>query len=427
MLGYLRLGAIYIRPIRGSLSDVPVQKKKKGVSFSQEDMHLIYEEMSNLSRALLRTAYSISKSYLDRLYGTPATDFCIMLGGANARKEFPSFDYDGFSVYGVEGNTQGGILKGISHKEYFDMLFKKVMEISNSMGHHFDLNFHEIIMWSNYEIKKGIPPFVVQTFEYLESRLTQSDTASLGSALNCLAVGVGSEDLGTKVQALARNFCKSDIEGQLAWIYGKLLIRRDEQRKKGLNIKYSYGGLRDINQVTWMSHIAQGINEHNVLKGINNLPITKRKKDALKESYLFLINTRIRMDFYFGRNDKDVPINTGDFAKALGYSGNDLGRFFQKDLKRHMVRVGKIVDGAIEKVKAMYPGIDEKLKVIRLENARANERLTQESEDKAALRAESIERKIGEDTDAILRRGVNPWTASLWAERASSEHGEDIL
>ncbi len=426
MLQLIRLGSLYIAPIRGTFTDTERRQPTKGADFSFEDMELIYGEMSNISNAVIDTIHSIASKHHQRLYGKPSSPFCLLLGGANARREFPSFDYDGMAVYEKEGKTEGGIEGSISNREYFNNLFSLIMEIADEIGHNFDTDFQSLLVESDSQ-KVGD---LVTDLETFQKRIGKSNVQMVRTASSSLILAAGNEDLGKRVIDICSEQYRNPafLEEDLAWSYARRLNRRKEYSKKNYNVKYSAGGLRDINDAIWMNNSANGVAERNILRGIDSLALTSREKKQLKGSYFYLINLRIRLDFYYGRNNKDLPQNgeLKKFVHALGYEGSAPVRGFREDYNRHRHVIKTLTDKAIGKILSEFPNMDDTVKKLQTEYLKRFEEIRRKKVEIAEGKREKVAKKIEEDAEKMCKMGADSIFASLWAEMAAKDRGEEL-
>jgi hypothetical protein len=419
MVQLIRLGAIYIAPIRGTFSDAAKRQPIKGADFSHHDMVLIYDEMSNVGNAILSVIYTITNQHMETLYGRADSQFALLLGGANARKEFPSFDYDAIAVYEKEGSTSGGVLGKISHKEYFNELFRLIMETANDVGHHFDDDFQKFLL--NVTSRDNGLVFNLQESK---QRMGSGETQMLRSGMVYLTLGAGDADLGSKIMQVGEKMLRDETltKDDVAWSYARRVRRREKNRNKWYNVKLSAGGLRDINDAVWIDNAIHQRAEGNLLRGIDNLPLEHPEKRRLKESYLYLMNLRVRLDFYYGRNNKDLPLGKEleRFVKALGYEGDSAVADFRKDYHGHRRVIRSLTDGAIDSLLGKVPGVEQRVKFLtERENTLAQDEMRAEREAREAI----VLRQVEERKIEIEKRGGNPLTSDFWARFGEGEQG----
>jgi hypothetical protein len=426
MLQLIRLGALYIEPIRGTFSDIKVSDKKEEDHFASADMNLIYDEMSNTSNAMLNTIYRITDKYFSTLYGAPSSTFCILLGGANARKEFPSFDYDAVATYQKEGKTEGGILGKISNSDYFNMLFTKIMDIANSVGHHFDSNFQDLICYKDGPEDKNTDGSrkIVYSLSAMKEIMYKGNIQTARTAMSTLIIAAGDDDLGEKVMKIGRGLTSTReyVERDLVWNYARRLARREEYEQNTTNVKRSAGGLRDINDAIWMNNALHSRFERNILKGIVQLPLTEGDTGKLMKSYLFMINLRIRMDFYYGRNDKDLP--EGEelerFVHAIGYTGDKAVSQFRKRYEMHRKTIDEVAGKAIKNIIADYHTVPEKAVILKQHERDKVDSATAEKRDKAKKNLDAMMEEAQSRISGTVR---SPFLSEAWSRRFVEEQG----
>lgn len=423
-LHFIRLGALYIPSIRNP--DQGRRKTGSGARKKQDDMQVIFDEMSHFSNAMLSVVTRIVGEYFARLYGNPNSEFAILLGGANARKEFPSFDYDAIAVYGKDGKTDNtGIKKPVERRLYFHMMFKRIMYEMNDIGLHMKPNFHEFIVWYNFQ-KKITRKYLVPALNTLKKQLKRRHGKMIYVPLSNLILGAGSEKLKTEIIDIIREHILEG-SGFLDSIARALSGRRDrdeewEKDKSSINIKRSPGGLRDINEAIWIHSVGKIEREsESMLEGIQRLPIAGSEKRALKKAYLYLINLRIRMDLYYGRNEKDLPRGEAlnNLAVACGYSGDNAGEKLRKDTQKYMGHVRTITDNAVDHCYEKNKGLRRKVAEIRKMQRGAEQYWSRVSENR--VREQDEERREIERRLRML--GANVFTLEAWRNKALGERG----
>ncbi len=429
-LHFIRLGALYIKEIGESS-----KKKWKGGKSTTDEMRLIFEEMSHFSNAILSVVTMIVRHYYSRVYGDPRCDFAVLLGGANARREFPSFDYDAIAVYEKQGITRrNGIEAPIAHRVYFEEVFARIKAEMNDIGLYFEFNYQEFIVWYNFQTKYE-KHLLVPSLPVFRKQLKRRYGKMLYVALSNLIVGAGDESFGRRVRKTIDHHIWEG-SGQLNSIALPLAgrIERDCDAKANpsiLNVKKSPGGLRDINEANWVNGLCKPNypNFNDVLIGLKQLPLTRAQKKDLQDSYLYLINLRIRLDLYYGRNEKKLP--TGDalnrLAYAVGYRGQHPGKRLVDELKVHMRKVRKLSTLSIDHWLnlSIYKEVRKRARqIVALEkNSARYWKMSRQIQ--AAENNKQYKKKKLETEKLLAKKGMDPNTIKLWARTAMSENGMD--
>lgn len=327
-LEFLRLGLMYTELMLGRPT--------------QEQIEQINGEVSNMSNALLQAVYDTAKPLVDSELGTPTCGYAIVLGGANARGEFPTFDYDMIGIYEKKGKTS----KGVPHKKYFNQLHRTIGTILFDIDHHPD---HSISLMQHN---------TATIDEYMKTLTSQRHRWRAKAHID-LIHGAGDEKLSggliRKVKAYVNR--TGNRRRILAQRYYDRTHRTLEEDYDPRNIKIRPGGLRDVLDVTWMHKLKNKLDENKVprllesiredrLRGLKEgeYESESERMDGLLESYRFMMNVRIRMDILAGRNDKFLPEgrDLNLLARGLGYKTESKGRAEDKFMKDYEFHTGRI-------------------------------------------------------------------------------------
>ena len=257
--------------------------------------------------------------------------FALLLGGANARNEFPSFDYDAFFMYEAEGKTTAGE----SNRQYFLALKQNLERAVFEMDHSIDNIFSPF--------PEGIGTLAEHLGHFQERKLGSYLNAR---AFSALSHGAGDRYFSARAIEQIYNFVYHP-ESVPVLVYIRLFQHRESQNARydyedinnlkdtAINIKYHPGGLRDIAYLFWVYKLLRGNQERDVFKvlkqiGAENI-IAPAEMDTLIEAYKFMMNVRIRLDLYIGRNNKNIPEKEEleNFSISLGYQS---GREFENEL-----------------------------------------------------------------------------------------------
>lgn len=398
----------------------------KGLAEFSRLLRGIYREKSNLSLVVLSAAYSINLRFLESIYGRPAGCCSVILGGANARHEFPSYDYDVITIFDgdKEAESNGGLCGSLPSAYYFHMLFGLLKTTLEDLDKSFDTRFQNVI-----GLRSDIVAQETDDLEYI-SVGNLDDYICHFSRQNArfyqdfipmsnLVHGAGQPNLTTrfleKVKELvldpARNHKGIKAEILLNW-YAKRNFP-----KTPYNIKHSSGGLRDLHSLLWF-HGKSGDTPYALPEIFAGDPDIGRQ---LVTAYTFLMNLRIRMDLYYGRNEKDLPTGRElkDFTASLGYTSI---RDFEKDYKYYTSMVAKIVDRHFNEAMAEDP----ELKVLLDTRVAEEKQKSREADEKKAQEAEEkFENKVADKLKEAIQNnpGRDPIILELWSRRVA--RGED--
>ncbi|MFC2154204.1 hypothetical protein ACFLRC_01830 [Candidatus Altiarchaeota archaeon] len=288
---------------------------------------------------------SLRKAY--RRLHVPAHYAILVAGAGGRRKEYPSFDYDIFDVYSDEGLTT----LGRTNKRYFNALHKRIKNTIFAIDHDADFGFPTIT-----------PASTDKLFSHFQSNSAESRLEMYKNTE--LAYGAGSTSLaGEVIKGSHKVLYDPEERGFYApLIYARRLLRHHmaEISKRDGNVKVSPGGIRDIHDAMWIYKINHGlIDLDDVPKTLDKMvelgDLDEKKHDQLRDSFKFLLNLRIRLDLHYGKNTKDLPggLEYNRFIFTLGYKDTPgegtAEERFQRDLEKHMKRVGKITDAFIKK------------------------------------------------------------------------------
>jgi hypothetical protein len=412
MLQFIRLGIMHIPALTFGVNEP---------NKSMEEIRALFEEMSNISNATISIICKVASNHLNRFYGTPSTEWTLMLGGANARREFPSFDYDALMVYKNDGMTQppdkamkqsSFFEEPITHKEYFAHLFRLIRMITNDVGHHFDYSIQ------NSLLGQSLGTVEVPTLEEFALKIRDTRMVHIRTPLSTLVNVAGSDGLAQEI----RNACisvLSDTETQidhLAYRLNDRSFRRSSYRSKS-NVKQSSGGLVDINEALWIYYTASGQFSNDVITGINMLPLATKKRNQLIEGYKFLIQTRMSLDFFYGRNDKTLPVGKelAQFVRARGYSSVAA---FRRQYARQKGLVRRITDQAIETIIKDFPQARDPGRQLKFDQ------FCQDlAEQRMDVERDHLEAKKREVAREFTMAGSN--FPEAWASRWATETGQD--
>ena len=142
-----------------------------------------------------------------------------------------------------------------------------------------------------------------------------------------------------------------------------------------------------------------------------------------------MINLRIRLDFYYGRNNKDLPQN-GElkrFVAAIGYEKDDPVKKFREEYRKHRHNIRKLTDGAVNTILKPFPDIEKKAQELRDDYFnKVQQRLEQGKKEKAGKKAENIEKIIEKNVSFLIEKGNNSFISSSWGKKVAAERGFEL-
>jgi len=322
-------------------------------------LNQIHEETSNLSKAVFQAAFAIAKKRCDEECGEPK-DFTVATveGGAGARREHPTFDYDLFIVV---SDGDGVTSKGASKDEYVKRFQGILRDTVVGVDHNYDRDFgipgrHVISPAEVNDYLTQTPDLYWDAGRFIDLMCSAGDTelaSAVISPLENFIHNTSTRDELPEGMVLRQVMSEQDTPRSmaLAGMYGLRLFRDEEARSDVSpiappNLKYDLGGLREVNYVAWFFRLGHGIRERNprevmqLIRGelVDDVspvtgqpnPLTQQERAVLgryyhhfRDSYQTLMYWRSRMDMHQGRNMKSLRMPTQElsaFANSLGYS-----------------------------------------------------------------------------------------------------------
>jgi hypothetical protein len=366
--GLIRLGYMYTEVMEGKLTDTTVRG--------------IYDEMSDLSIAVLEGVYSLERRRMSEEYGEPSAKAAIVLAGANSRREFPSFHVDAAAVTSPDdpaqpeergfGLTSGGSRPPITNLEYHEELTRRIRDSAKAAGHLVD--FDTITLGPEGRALNCRTPAIV--CGALDAAAA-AEPAVLFGAEN-LTYGCGDPAVaGEMLEASSR------LIGRHAPAYASAVIldrenRDKEWRAEKPNIKYSKGGLHDLVEVVDTYKAVEGLPQNSIFdlvgaiyKGLKSgaepakAELLDAQEKQLMKSYLWLMNLRVRLDLEYGRQHKFLPedAHLRRFVRMFGYADQerDPVEAFMEDYETNTRRVREATDDLLRTLIERHPPVSEAL------------------------------------------------------------------
>lgn len=383
------------------------------------------KELSALNKHLFSNAYKQAYSYLETMYGEPrlnsdSSKKCkavLWLGGSDARKEFPSFDYDVVGMYEEEGETSGGFIGRIGNREFFNLLLNRMDTITDNIGHRLDQQFglpSEEQDPKQEALVRGMAS--VSEFQRFFDE-AKRDRLYLPNYLNII-FAAGDRDFGVMQRDwIYKNEFSEDIRKRSLALHIYKVLKQRECWAGKKNIKYS--GLREVLFAKILLSVSNKESYKDASEALGAMEsdgyLSSGEIRAFYEDYSTLLRWRIYMDLCFGRNEKYLP--TGKdlqlFLKGLGYANvNDFESDFNAIVNRLQASVDRIIDRLKKEdpeIVQMLKGVDRDIKIFKAEEKERKEEVIKDLE---KMKQGWIERvaEIGLSMNHIIRES--------WAEQA---------
>jgi hypothetical protein len=391
----------------------------KGLDAFTSVLRHAYRENSNLSLAVLNAAFSLNSWFMSTLYGEPRTTCAIILGGANARREFPSFDFDVIGIYRDQGDTKGGRCGCLSHVYFYNTLMDLIKMTLQSMDKNFDTKFQNICGLKSEMIDSDdddLENISVGTLDEYERHFWKN-TARLHEdriSMMTLAHGAGDDSLTQDFMIMVDKAVLQPTADDLRAPADEVMrwyVKRNYSKSEN-NIKHSRGGLRDIHRIVWLS--GKRDNPRDIPYALKEVFRGNPKAyDRIMISYNFLMNLRIRIDLYYGRNDKYLPTGKDreTFARSLGCSS---GEELVNRCQEHMHAVTEVADAYFEQVLAENDALKD---IVDREIKKQEQRLQRQRQSQERAAEKVHQKRVGTAASMIGGRSANSFLRQLWAER----------
>jgi hypothetical protein len=414
-LQVLRLGYMYTERLKQQLNPN-----------NPDDVKAIYHNISDVSDVTLEGMLKVEEEFQRRLYGNPSTSFAIVVGGANARREFGHQDVDMIGVIGDDEGITGGGSKGkTSNKDYYEAVGEGLVEMSGQVGLHLDTDF-------------CIEGTFAESTDYYINRLRAGirDNPAAMFGMENLRVAVGDYDTGSELVDEGYKVTR-EFREQLA---GAALYSREVRRKTWTgqeNLKYAKGGLRDMMDV-FNTHKHMGeikprfdeqgrVRQSSVFEMLSDISMGKTQREALMESYMWLMNVRIRLDLEYGRQHKYLP-ESGEltrFSRLMGYRDDQMStanQKFMREYEKHTTTVAVITDDLLGRLIKKHPEVGDSMRKVRESIKQRQEKEMEEERNRARREEEERVNSIKDEIEA-KRGGIGSFINDLWARRTDDERG----
>lgn len=344
---YIWMARLYLRltsdPYFASyLSVLPDRGQAGTLSARRASVRLrsIFKEKAALSEAVLKSVYHYALRHMQRQYGSLDGKFSILIAGANARKEFPSFDYDCLLVYepGQQAVSRGGYQGRLRASDYYRRLAQTVQISLGQMDMELDLNYQLEYPYLCFgtgpqDVRNG--EVILATLQDYRVQLSArgKDAYQEIVFLGSLRYGAGDRVLAQQLKdAIDDLRQKTDPLKVKAERYLSRQVRLAEKDAK--NIKNCPGGLREFHELIWFADVETDY----IPQMLTELFPDPEECRQMVAGYLFVMSLRIFLDFYYGRNDKTLPSDLGSLLSAYGIDP----AAFRRAMKKHQGNISRL-------------------------------------------------------------------------------------
>lgn len=309
------------------------------------------QELSDLAEVVINAAFRISDDKLRQRHGQPMLashepcGFCICaLGKCGGRELGWASDIEMLFVYTEQGTTDGE--NNIHNSEYFERLVRMIGDtIAARQKGIFEID----LRLRPYGDKGALACSYYHFYEYFNER--GGALPYERQALIKLRVIGGDEALGGRIDSARDAFVFSPVQPDLTELSHLRERQNNELVKPGaVNVKYSFGGVIDIEYYVQSLQIMHGTNDP-TLRSANTLEALTALCEAghvsqddyrmLSEAYIFLRRLINALRIVRG-NAKDLVLpdrNSQEYrflARRLGYTGADVSEQLHHDVSRYM-------------------------------------------------------------------------------------------
>ncbi|MCB0376219.1 MAG: hypothetical protein KDD04_09900, partial [Sinomicrobium sp.] len=357
---------------------------------------MLMANITHLSGAVLQAVYDVNHEYLSAQYGEPDSTGSIVLAGANARGEYPTFDYDAVVLYEKDGRTPGGPSGTLSHAEFYNRLAVLIRQSFEGdpqsgyagMGREMDSRYQYTIFKSflnAWGVEENRPMWAV-SINRAEAALKSSQPVGLILSFLDLMPGAGDMDLAERFIQSTQEYLADEkhlYTGMAQTLSAYQFMRqKTAETSPVLDIKGTAGGLRSFHYFLWFLRLYRRLlfmragqpraaqKPASGLNFLDNLTVLEREfsgtsvRNELTAYYLYLINLRLTMDLFYARNSKQLPTDSlalayfafynatlyrlAEGASPLGFDPAQalpLQEEFLRQLKQVMTRIDGLIDG----------------------------------------------------------------------------------
>lgn len=264
-------------------------------------------DVALLSEFIFEKVARIEYDRLAAIHGAPSSRYGFIAGGANARREYPSFDYDWFLVYERDGETISKTsASSVTNHAFFGKLSRAINTTLSHLGANSDGAYfpHDPI---SLEAERAV------TQERFDRILATCPDPHMELRLRVMMAPLGGDRAFCDLWLSYTNERVRATAPEIMQNQAKIIVEmaRAEPEPERLNIKTSPGGLRLGTHLWILATTAfersfesfEELAHHLRDEGL----VTTERAAALVDSYLYLLRLRVRMDMQYGRNDKDLP------------------------------------------------------------------------------------------------------------------------
>jgi hypothetical protein len=318
----------------------------------------IFHEMSALSEVVLRVIHETCLERLRHEYGQLDGRFSVLTYGASSRKEFPSFDYDCLIVYdaGKTDRSSGGYKGQLEAKDYYQRLANYIRYSLTVLDKKFDQDLlieslPHLIPQGHGDPKENAILAPLSFYQRVFEARGQNAYLEICDLLS-MKYASGDKSLAEEFHALVEQLAKK-IDPLV--FKSEILLQREARLKnEGVyleNIKNCRGGLRDFHELLWFNFMETDFMPQTIIELFSK----NEDRQQMIQGFLFLMSVRIFMDFYYGRNEKDLPKDLGDFLMSFGVTSSD----FKKALEENRNNISRITEAYFEHLLGKDPALKE--------------------------------------------------------------------
>ncbi len=345
-------------------------------AFKNGNTSFVLTEMNRIqirfSEVLFQAAFNLARYQVKMEVGIPETQdarpatYALLFGGANARNEFPSYDYDVMAFYDADGMTAGGTAGRVSNLEFMNRVLSQLRKILSEMGHDLDTRI-------------GFPDKVAVSIDDLPSQIAQY---GLVDANMKYAAG----DFAFSQRALAAlNAISFAHERQIESVAKEIFTLRQIRSVFGNDRNVKFNLLREFTHLLRMWSFRRSESFRDVNRMADDMAqqdvLAPTEADELKALYRRALLWRAGLDLSFGRNEKELP--TGEdlerYAKAHLH-GNALA--FEQEYRGVRSRIIQIANKIISKIGQESPAVEARAHQMEREAA---DRQAQQENQAAAI------------------------------------------
>ncbi len=319
-----------------------------------EDIQAFSSELTTLAEVVLEAAYDICDQEQRRQYGAPilpSGESCVFsicaLGKCGGRELGWASDIELLFVYAGQGSTRGP--HTVLNSEYYERLVRMICSTIDARRE----GLFEIDLRLRPYGDKGALASSLDKFNEYFNEKGGALPYERHALIKLRAIG-GDPVLGAKVEDARDAFVYSDVpvDGR-SWTHLRERQNDELVESGAINVKYSYGGLIDIEYLVQDLQILYGVNNPGVrgpttleaMEALNKAGyLSDEERSMLARSYHFLVRLINALRMVRGNaRDLVLPGKTSQeflfLTRRLGYSedtGTGIGEQLWQDIELNM-------------------------------------------------------------------------------------------